>query len=108
MIGAGLKPAVRDHITAGLWHAPAVSLWPLITTGSNQEPIVIWCYLCRFWPRTDGDKLAVQKAGAILSFLLSSILSTEVRIWAAPSIVTAALHREASSWIWKNGFIFLL
>ena len=24
MIGAGLKPAVKDHITAGLWLEPAV------------------------------------------------------------------------------------
>ena len=106
MIGVGLKPAVKDHITVGLWLAPAVSWQPLITAGSNQEPTVIWCYHYRFEPRTDGDKIAVQKCGAVLSFLLSSTPSTEVRVWAAPSIVAAALHREANSWIWKNGLIF--
>ena len=106
MIGAGLKLAVKDHITADLWLAPAVSWRLLITAGSNQELTVIWCYHCRFEPRTDGDKIAVQKAGVVLSFLFSSIPSTEARIWAAPSIVAAALHREASSWIWKNGLIF--
>jgi hypothetical protein len=52
--------------------------------------------------------MAVQKAGAILSFLLSSIPSIEVHVWAASSILMATLHREASSWIWKNGLIFLL
>ena len=108
MIGAGLKPVVKDHITAGMWLAPAVSWRPLITTGSNQEPTVIWCYNCQFEPSTDGDKIAVQKADAVFSFLLSSILSIEARVWAAPSIVAAALHHEASSWIWKNGLIFLL
>ena len=108
MIGAGLKPAVKDHITTGLWLAPVVSWRPLITVGPNQEPIVILCYHCQFNPRTDGDKIAVQKAGAVLSFLLSSIPSTKALVWAAPSIVAAALHREASSWIWKNGLIFLL
>ena len=64
MIGARLKPAVKDHITAGLWLAPVVSWRPLITAGSNQEPTVIWCYHCQFEPRTDGDKIAVQKADA--------------------------------------------
>jgi len=48
MIGAGLKLAVKDHITVDLWLAPAVSWQPLITAGSNQEPAVIWCYHCRF------------------------------------------------------------
>ena len=108
MIWVGLKPAVKDHITAGLWLAPAVSWRPLITTGSNQEPTVIWCYQFWFKPTTDGDKIAVQKASAVLSFLLSSILSIEARVWAAPSIVEDALHHEASSWIWKNDLIFLL
>ena len=108
MIGAGLNPVVEDHITAGLWLAPAVSWQPFITASSNQEPIVILCYHCRFKSRTDGDKIALQKASAVLSFLLSSIPSAEVRVWAAPSIVAAALHCEASSWIRKNGFIFLL
>ena len=108
MIGAGLNPVVEDHITAGLWLAPAVSWRPLITAGSNQEPTVIWCYHCRFEPRTDGDKIALQKASVVRSFLLSSIPSTEARVWAAPSIVAAALHRKDSSWIWKNGLIFLL
>ena len=87
MIEAGLKPTVKDHITAGLWLAPAMSWRPLITAGSNQELTVIWCYHCRFEPITDGDKIAVQKAGAVLSFLLSSIPSTETRVWAALSIV---------------------
>jgi hypothetical protein len=52
--------------------------------------------------------MTVQKAGAILSFLISSIASTEARVWAARSIVVAALHHEASSSVWKNGLIFLL
>ena len=108
MIGAGLKPAVKDHITVGMWLAPAVSWWPLFTAGSNQEPTVIWCYHCRFKPRTDGDKIAVQKADAVFSFLLSSIPSTEAHVWAAPSIIAAAVHHEAGYWIWKNGLIFLL
>jgi len=80
MVGAGLKPVVKDHITAGMWLAPAVSWRPLITTGSNQEPTVIWCYQFWFKPTTDGDKIAVQKASAVLSFLLSSIPSTEARV----------------------------
>ena len=91
-----------------LWLALAVSWWPLITAGSNQELTVIWCCHCQFETRTGGDKIELHKAGAVLSFLLSSIPSIEVRIWAAPSIVAAALHREAGSWIWKNGLIFLL
>jgi hypothetical protein len=41
MIGAGLKPTVKDHITADLWLAPAVSWRSFITAGSSQEPIVI-------------------------------------------------------------------
>ena len=106
MIAVGLKPTVKDPITTSLWLAPAVSWRPLITVGSNQEPTVIWCYHCRFESRTDDDKIAVQKASTVLSFLLSSILSTEARDWAAPSIVAAALHCEASSWIWMNGLIF--
>ena len=106
MIGARLKLTVKDHVTACLWLASAVSLRPLITAGSNQEPTVIWCYHYRFEPRTNVDKIAVQKASVVLSFLLSFIPSTEARIWAAPSIVAAALHREASSWILKNGLSF--
>ena len=61
MIGAGLKPVVKDHITTGLWLALAVSWRPLTTAGSNQELIVIWCYHCHFEPRTDGDKPTAQK-----------------------------------------------
>ena len=99
---------MKDHITAGLWLAPAVSWRPLITAGSNQEPIVIWCYHYRFEPRTNVDKIVVQKASVVLSFLLSSLPSTEVHVWADPSIVAAALRHKASSWIWKNGLIFLL
>ena len=97
MIRVRLKLVVKDHVTADLWLAPAVSWWLLITTGSNQVPIVIWCYHCWFEPRTDGDKIAVQKASIVLSFLLSSIPSIEARVWATPSIVAATLHREASS-----------
>jgi hypothetical protein len=52
--------------------------------------------------------MALQKVGDVLSFLLSSISSIEARVWAAPFIVAAALHCEVSSWIWKNGLIFLL
>jgi len=48
MIGAGLKPAVKDHITAGLWLEPAVFWWPLITAGLSQEPTVIVLYQCWF------------------------------------------------------------
>ena len=33
MIGAGLKPAVKDHITAGLWLEPTVFWRALISTG---------------------------------------------------------------------------
>jgi len=35
MIGFGLEPAVKDHITAGLWLEPAVFWRPLITVGSS-------------------------------------------------------------------------
>jgi len=48
MIRARLKPAVKDHITVGLWLSPAVSWRPLITAGSNQEPTVIGIYHYRF------------------------------------------------------------
>ena len=48
MIGAGLKPAVKDHITAGLWLEPPLFWWPLITAGLSQEPTVIGHYHCRF------------------------------------------------------------
>ena len=40
MIGVGLKSAVKDHITAGLWLEPAVFWRPLITAGLSQEPTV--------------------------------------------------------------------
>ena len=48
IIGAGLKPAVKDHIIAGLWLEPAVFWRALITVGLSQEPIVIVLYHCRF------------------------------------------------------------
>ena len=48
MIGAGLKPAVKDHITAGLWLKLVVFWRALITIGLSQEPIVIEIYHCRF------------------------------------------------------------
>ena len=48
MIGARLKPVVKDHITAGLWLEPTVFWWALITAGLSQEPIVIGLYHCRF------------------------------------------------------------
>ena len=48
MIGAGLKPAVKDHITVGLWLEPAVFWRPLITAGLSQELTVIGLYHCRF------------------------------------------------------------
>ena len=48
MIGAGLKPAVKDHITAGLWLEPVVFWRALITVGLSQEPTVIGLYHCRF------------------------------------------------------------
>ena len=99
---------MKDHITAGLWLEPVVFWRALITAGLSQEPIVIGLYHCRFKPRTDGDKPTTQKATAVLSFLLSSIPRTEVRVWTLLSIVVAALHHEASAWILKNGLIFLL
>ena len=83
MIGARLKPAVKDNITTGLWLEPAVFWRPLITAGSSQEPTVI--------------SLQHKKATTVLSFLLSSIPRTEARVWALPSIVAAALHHEASA-----------
>ena len=61
MIGAGLKPAVKDHITTGLWFKPAVFWQALITAGLSQELTVIGLYHCRFYPRTDGDKPTTQK-----------------------------------------------
>ena len=61
MIGAGLKPTVKHHITVGLWLEPTVFWWPLITAGSSHKPAVIWPYHCRFYPRTDGDKPIAQK-----------------------------------------------
>ena len=48
MIGAGLKPVVKDHITVGLWLEPAVFWRALITIGLSQEPTVIVLYHCRF------------------------------------------------------------
>ena len=48
MIGAGLKPAVMDHITAGLWLEPAVFWRTLITADLSQESTVIGLYHCRF------------------------------------------------------------
>ena len=48
IIGARLKPTVKDHITAGLWLEPAVFWCPLITAGLSQELIVIGLYHCRF------------------------------------------------------------
>ena len=44
MIGAGLKPAVNDHIIVGLWHEPAMFWRPLITAGLSQELTVIGHY----------------------------------------------------------------
>ena len=108
MIGARLKPAVKDHITIGLWLTPAVFWRTLITADLSQESTVIGLYHCRFQPRTDGDKPTTQKATAVLSFLISSIPRTEARVCALLSIVAAALHHEASAWILKNGLIFLL
>lgn len=48
MIGAGLKPTVKDHITAGLWLEPVVFWRALITAGLSQEPTVIGLYHYRF------------------------------------------------------------
>ena len=48
MIGAGLKPAVKEHITAGLWLEPTVFWRALITAGLSQEPTVICLYHCWF------------------------------------------------------------
>ena len=48
MIGAGLKPAVKDHITTGFWLEPAVFWRALITIGLSQEPTVIGLYHCQF------------------------------------------------------------
>ena len=76
---------------------------------TREERTTAFCtsvYHCRFNPRTDGGKLTVQNSGVILSSLLSFIPSTEARVCPPPSIVAAALHHEASSWILKNGLIF--
>ena len=48
MIGARLKPAVKNHITAGLCLEPAVFWRPLITASLSQEPTVIVLFHCRF------------------------------------------------------------
>jgi len=48
IIGAGLKPAVKHHITTGLWLESAVFLWSLITASSSHNPAVIWLYHCWF------------------------------------------------------------
>ena len=48
MIGAGLKPAVKDHITTNLWLELAVFWRTLITVGLSEEPTVILIYQCRF------------------------------------------------------------
>jgi len=48
MIDAGLKPAVKDHITVGFWLEPTVFWRALITIGSSHKPVVIWLYHCRF------------------------------------------------------------
>ena len=48
IIGAGLKPTVKDHITAGLWLKPAVFWRALITVGLSQEPTVIGHHHCQF------------------------------------------------------------
>jgi len=50
MIGAGLKPAVKDHITAGLWLEPAVFWRPLITAGLSHKPAVMWSFTAGFSP----------------------------------------------------------
>ena len=44
MIGAGLKPAVKDHIIVGFWLEPAVFWRALITAGLSQEATVIGLY----------------------------------------------------------------
>ena len=48
MIGAGLKPAVKDHITADFWLEPVVFWRALITAGLSQEPTVNGLYHYRF------------------------------------------------------------
>ena len=48
MIGAGLKPAAKNHIAVGLWLELAVFWQALITAGSSHKPTVIWLYHCRF------------------------------------------------------------
>jgi len=48
MIGAELKPVVKNHITSGLWFEPAVFWRALITAGSSHKPAVIVLYHCRF------------------------------------------------------------
>jgi len=37
MIGAGLKPTVKHHITVGLWLEPAMFWRALITAGSSHQ-----------------------------------------------------------------------
>jgi len=48
MIGAGLKLAVKEHITVGLWLEPTVFWRALVTVGLSQEPTVIVLYHYRF------------------------------------------------------------
>jgi hypothetical protein len=48
MIGGQRKPAVKVHITTGLWLELTVSAQSQITAGSSQEPTLMWCYYCRF------------------------------------------------------------
>ena len=93
------KPVVKDHITIDLSLAPAMTWRPLITSGSNQELTEIWCY-CPFYQKLTVINWQYKKDAAVLSFLLSSIPSTEARVWALPTIVVAVLHHEASPWIW--------
>ena len=50
MIGAGLKPAVKDNITAGLWLEPAVMSARQKTAGSNHKPVVIRSFTAGFSP----------------------------------------------------------
>jgi hypothetical protein len=66
-------------------------------------------YHCRFKPRTDSDEPdSTKKVVAVIFFLHSFIPRTEARVWATPSNVAVAQIREATTWIWKNGLIFLL
>ena len=78
MIGAGLKPAVKDHITVGFFLEPAVFWRALITAGLSQEPTVIGLSIT-VGSSQEPTVISLQHKKAT-TVLLSSILRTEARV----------------------------